>query len=154
MAVLINNDFLNLNQWHTMASKSDWSLGALLVFEAVGNVFLLCYAAFCFVLLVNRRDILPNYITGLYIFVLVFTIADYAVASMIGYGSLDDKGGSGIFRAVLAASIWIPYFQRSARVHRTFIVPYPASNYAYEQPATTQEKPAHDGIEQAEESSI
>ena len=121
--------YFDLKMWdaqHTTALK------AMLTFEAFGRITMLCYAVFCLVLLINKRDILPKYITGLYLYSLLFTIADYGIAYLVNHNTMNVEIGTAILRAIVVAAIWIPYFQRSERVHHTFIVPYPPENYSYE----------------------
>jgi len=123
--------YFDMKMWdaqHTAALK------AMLAFEAFGRILMLCYAAFCLVLLINKRDILPRYITGLYLYNLVYTVADYGIAISVNHSDISYEAGAAILRAIVVAAVWIPYFHRSGRVHHTFIVPYPADNYSYEQP--------------------
>lgn len=122
--------YFDLKMWdaqHTTALK------AMLTFEALGRVVMLCYATFCLILLINKRDILPKYITGLYVYNLLYTVADYGIASVVNPDNVSYEAGTAILRAIIVAAVWIPYFHRSERVHNTFIVPYPANNYSYEE---------------------
>ncbi|QJD95924.1 DUF2569 family protein [Mucilaginibacter robiniae] len=133
---LITNDYFNLNKWNLHElTKEDFSYKALFIFEILGNVLLICYATFCFILLLKRRDILPKLIIGLYIFAVVFFIIDCSMAIEVN-GTNSDQAVSTIFRSAIVAAIWIPYFKKSVRVEQTFIVPYPANNYRYEEKAS------------------
>jgi hypothetical protein len=55
------------------------------------------------------------------------------VASYLIYNKVDNDSVKDIIRAIIAAAIWVPYFKISTRVRETFIVPYPHSNYSYEE---------------------
>ena len=123
--------YFDMKMWdaqHTTALK------AMLTFEAFGRVLMLGYAAFCMVLLINKRDVLPRYITGLYLYNLFYTVADYGIAYVVNPSNISYEAGFAVLQAMVVAAVWIPYFYRSERVHHTFIVPYPAHNYSYEQP--------------------
>jgi transglutaminase-like putative cysteine protease len=131
---VINTGYFDMNFWLRITGKLEVFSKCLIVFETVGNVFMVCYSVFCFVLLVNRRDILPKYFIGLHLSSLVFIIVDCLLALIIK-DTVSDRGETAILRAIIGAVIWISYFKKSTRVERTFIVPYPAHNYSYEQPA-------------------
>jgi len=46
-----------------------------------------------------------------------------------------------MIRKIIYSGIWIAYFKSSERVEQTFVVPYPADNYSYEE--TEEEKKAN-----------
>ncbi len=128
----IDTGYFDLNKWHAHPFQSVVGYRLTFVFEAMGNMFTMCYACFCFILFVNRRDILPHYIKWLYIYVLAFSLLDCVFTALLRNGDVNDKSFELVLRSILVAAIWIPYFQRSTRVEQTFIVPYPASNFSYE----------------------
>ncbi|EHQ29429.1 DUF3857 domain-containing protein [Mucilaginibacter paludis] len=131
---LVSGYYLKLSLWNTYQTGTKSILfKALLFFETGGNVLTICYAIFCLILILKKRDILPRYITGLYIFNLAFIVID-AVFAYSFYGE-DNLVMSDILKAVLAAAIWVPYFRMSTRVKETFIVPYPDYNITYEENA-------------------
>ncbi|UEG53689.1 DUF3857 domain-containing protein [Mucilaginibacter daejeonensis] len=130
---MLQANYFDLQTWNLQLPGTDqWAIKSTLIFEMVMNTFMISYAIFCLVLLINRRDILPKYITGLYALSVIYHIADYAVASQLNNGKVSNDAVFSIFKAIVVAAIWIPYFKRSARVERTFIVPYPRHNYRYE----------------------
>jgi hypothetical protein len=136
---LCTGTYFDLNKWNAYANtRMENGFKALFTYEAFGNILLMCYALFCLVLLLNRRDILPKFIIGLYLCSLSFFIGDYAIAWLVNHGEVSGRAGSNIIRAVIASAIWIPYFLRSARVEQTFIVPYPPTNFRFEE--TEQER--------------
>jgi transglutaminase-like putative cysteine protease len=131
---LFTNNYFDLNHFNAhLLNANNLSFKAFFTMEALGNIFMICYACFCLILLLNKRDILPKFIIGLYLFIIVFFVADAAAAYYITNGTVSSSAGSSILRSVIAAAIWIPYFKMSTRVEQTFIVPYPANNYKYEE---------------------
>jgi transglutaminase-like putative cysteine protease len=136
---LISGNYFDVRTWNThTAGIDDAAFKALFAFEAAGNIFCICYAIFCLVLLINKRDILPKYITGFYAYLAVFAVADCIFAVALN-GDVSDDTASSMVRKIIYAAVWISYFKRSVRVEQTFIVPYPAHNYAYEKLETNQE---------------
>nr|WP_294942408.1 DUF3857 domain-containing protein [uncultured Mucilaginibacter sp.] len=136
---LISGNYFDLNTWNKhIVGTNDAAFKALFTFEAAGNVFLLCYAVFCFALLINKRDILPKFIIGLYAYVALITLADVVLATGIN-GGVSDSAVADMVRKIFFAAIWIAYFKRSVRVEQTFIVPFPAHNYRYEETESTRE---------------
>ncbi|OOQ61446.1 DUF3857 domain-containing protein [Mucilaginibacter pedocola] len=135
---MIDGDYFNLRTWNThTAGVNDIAFKTLFSLEAAGNVLLIAYAAFCFILLMNKRDIAPQYIIGFYAYAALFAIAD-----CISIGAITDNVGehmvSGTIRDIIKAAIVISYFKRSVRVEQTFIVPYPPHNYSYEKVESRQ----------------
>nr|WP_067062881.1 DUF3857 domain-containing protein [Mucilaginibacter sp. L294] len=129
---IFNNDSFNLNKWGlSIHGMSKVGYNAAFLFETLGNVFSVCYSAFCFYLLIKRRDIFPKFMIGLYAFYVLFNIADYVILQSAGREVSKDAGVT-IMRSIIGAAIWIPYFIKSTRVQKTFIMPYPANNYAFD----------------------
>ena len=104
-------------------TPKETSFKILMWSEFIVNTFFVCYAAFCLLLLVKRRDILPRYITWLYGMNVAFIMVDaICVHTLLSSGSSNNNE---LLRSLIGACIWIPYFNRADRVKTTFIVPYP-----------------------------
>ena len=131
---LFTNGYFNLHEWNA-SHKNISAMGYKLcfVFEMLINLIMMCYACFCLVLMLNSRDILPKFIIFFYVFALVFNAADYLLLLGLYHGELSNHSANAFVRAIIVAVIWIPYFRMSVRVRKTFVVPYPKSNYHYEQ---------------------
>jgi hypothetical protein len=130
---LSNSHHFKMSTWNAFGTYSYGNaLKAQLIFEVSGDVILMCYAIFCLILFLNRRDILPKFIIGYFAFALIFCIADYIFVSSASHFKVPSTYQTSIVRATVIAAIWIPYFLRSERVKETFIVPYPSYNYSYE----------------------
>ncbi|PWK78262.1 transglutaminase superfamily protein [Mucilaginibacter oryzae] len=135
---IISVDYFSLHSWNLYHNtRYAFSFRILLVVEMLGNLVLMAYALFCLVLLLNKRDILPTFITGYFVFGFVFFLADYILAAGIS-SKLAGSALNPLIRSVIVAAIWIPYFRRSSRVQETFIVPHPPYNYSYEGPESPQ----------------
>jgi transglutaminase-like putative cysteine protease len=130
---LMGDTYFNLDLWQGLAgTKNELLTKTFVVFEAVLNTIMLCYAMFCLIMFLNKRDALPKYIIWFYLGSAIFILLD-AVASYLIYNKVDNDSVKDIIRAIIAAAIWVPYFKISTRVRETFIVPYPHSNYSYEE---------------------
>jgi Domain of Unknown Function with PDB structure (DUF3857)/Protein of unknown function (DUF2569)/Transglutaminase-like superfamily len=131
MILLVNKDYFAISKWNTLTHSSSaiWFKSAV-IYETTGNTILMGYAVFCLILLLNKRDILPKFISGYFIFAAIFFIIDYVFA--INIKEADSSVLSAMIRSIIIAAIWVPYFRMSTRVEQTFIVPYPADNFSYE----------------------
>jgi transglutaminase-like putative cysteine protease len=129
---LLSSDYFNSGIWnYYMGTQGFWYRG-LWLFETAGNTFIVCYSAFCVVLMLTKRDILPKIIIGFYLFVIIFFLID----ALWGYffkGNISEHSSYNIIRAIIVAAIWVSYFRVSIRVKETFIVPYPHNNIVYEE---------------------
>jgi len=128
---LINGQFFAVSKWNTfMTGSTSIEFKALLIYRVAGYVFISCYAVFCFILMLKKRDILPQYIIGFYISVPVFFVLGYMLTSTFNFDT--ENLEFPMVRAIIFAGVWISYFKRSVRVEQTFIVPYPTHNYSFE----------------------
>jgi hypothetical protein len=129
----INAKYFTLDIWKRLGAFSYGnSLKAHLIFQVAGNMTLLCYALFCLVLCLKRRDILPKFIIGYLLFAIAFRIADYVFVASVTHMQIPKTFTEAIISSIIGGAIWIPYFIKSTRVKETFIVPYPSHNYTYE----------------------
>nr|WP_294792776.1 DUF3857 domain-containing protein [uncultured Mucilaginibacter sp.] len=133
LGTLIDARYFNLDLWQGLnGAKNEFWIKFLVVFETIFNTILLCYTVFCLILLLNKRDILPKYITWFFLASAAFMAFDAGAAYLIA-NKLDENVVRSVIRSIIAAAIWIPYFKMSSRVRETFIVPYPHGNYSYEE---------------------
>jgi len=132
---LFDTRYLTIAAWHN-AGKYSYAnaLKAHIIFKVCGMVIIGCYAIFCLVLFLTRRDITPKYMIGYLAFNLIFHVADYIIISSVSRMAISPDFVRDIISSLIAAAIWIPYFLKSVRVQQTFIVPYPPYNYSYENP--------------------
>ena len=129
---LSSEHYLSLSKWNTlMFGAKSLLYRSAVVYQTLGYAFIGCYSAFCLVLLWNKRDILPKYITGYYVSGAVFYVVSYLFA--LALHDPTDKLETSILRSIIVGGIWISYFKRSTRVEQTFIVPYPHHNYSFEE---------------------
>jgi len=136
---LIDTQYFTMLVWKRIGTYSYGDkLKAHVIYKIVGDTVLICYAIFCLVLMLKRRDILPKFIIGYFLYAVVLRIGDYAMISYASRLKIPDDFTEAIFRTIIVAAIWIPYFFRSLRVKQTFIVPYPEHNYSYEEIQTKE----------------
>ncbi len=106
---------------------SGWRLGnytllGLTVFELVYNIAIVIFAILLIVLFFERRSSLPKLI----IIYFWMNVAISVVDAIIGFAYLTDTAERNetyktLFRNLIAAAIWIPYFHTSTRVRETFV---------------------------------
>ena len=112
------------NFWH-IYDKQYISLiyKVLCMGELITNTFMFSLAAFCLILFMKRRDILPKYVIILYISVFTIILLENTLEYMI----IPGQNFSYIDIAInfISCCIWIPYYMKSSRVRDTFIVTYP-----------------------------
>ncbi|KAI9453502.1 hypothetical protein F5148DRAFT_1289068 [Russula earlei] len=123
----ITGSFFHLNIWNAYGTGTEAiPFKSVLTFEVAGNTFLICYAVFCLVLLLEKRDILPKLIIGLYAFNVGFVLLDWILAAtLITTNSSDYTSNYQFIRTVVYATIWTSYFLKADRVKETFVVTYP-----------------------------
>jgi transglutaminase-like putative cysteine protease len=134
---LVDTNYFTIAVWHNVGKYSyASSLKAHIIFKVCGLVITGCYAIFCLVLFLTRRDITPKYMIGYLAFNVVFRVADYIIISSVSRMPVSQDFVQDIVSTAIAAAIWVPYFIKSVRVQQTFIVPYPRYNYSYEKRET------------------
>lgn len=132
---LVKDNYFSTGGWDYFNKVANGSAyQAMIIFEVAANIIISCYAIFCLVLLLNKRDILPRYIIGYFLFTVVCWVIDYIAFTLIHHQSPSATFMAIGTRAIIFAFIWIPYFLRSTRVEQTFIVPHPSNNYSYDPP--------------------
>jgi len=138
---LDNGNYFDMKTWAKLGTYTHRSaFEAHFVFEMCGHVIFLCFSAFCLVLFLKKRDILPRCIIAYFVFGLVFNVANLVFANSIPNVKVPESYLTAVIRSVVTAAIWIPYFIVSTRVKETFIVPYPSYNYSYESAEETMYK--------------
>ncbi|MDR6943482.1 DUF3857 domain-containing protein [Mucilaginibacter pocheonensis] len=139
--VLISSDYFSLATWNLNASTGqDTGFKLFITMEVICFTGLMCYSVYCLVLLINKRDILPNLIIGYFSFTAGFFLVDFLCTLILKHNKFVEPHPYALVYALAMAAIWIPYFKRSDRVENTFIVPYPHYNYSFEAPETPLEK--------------
>ena len=109
--------------WANLLALKRYDLFAFILFTHVYNIVFFAYMILILVLFIKRRTSLPKLITIYFAVNCFMTVAD----SLIG-GALDPSMTSkseyyrNMFSTVVAAVIWIPYFNMSSRVKETFVV--------------------------------
>ncbi|PSR55595.1 hypothetical protein AHMF7605_19825 [Adhaeribacter arboris] len=118
---LITNNFFEASIWQLLTNKSYEGFNPvqalLILFEFAGNIGFLVFAVLLIILFHERRTSVPRLLIAFYGCNFLFIFFDNALAVMLKVGESDFKL---IFRTLIAAAIWIPYFIKSKRVKRTF----------------------------------
>lgn len=108
--------------WANLIALKFYGYFAFVLFAHLYSVIILTYAVLILILFIKRRSSLPKLITIFYAANAVMVVT----ASVVGVSmdpSMTEAPGyyRDITSAVLAAAIWIPYFNMSSRVKETFV---------------------------------
>ncbi|TCS87888.1 transglutaminase-like putative cysteine protease [Anseongella ginsenosidimutans] len=129
---LLSADYYSYELWQNMLNAlpgQKWELISLMIFEMAGNLFVGCYAIFCVIAMLNRRDIFPKLVIGFYISNFVFLALDHGLVYLSSLPfSMEGSDVGDIAKALVGGAIWVSYFSVSTRVKDTFTVPYPRPN--------------------------
>ena len=98
-----------------------------LIGAAVGAVGLAVWDVVVLVLFLQRRRLVPVFISVLYLMNVALVLFDWAslrylvthVAALDGVATQANL--QAMFRAAISAAVWVPYFWRSVRVRNTFV---------------------------------
>lgn len=93
-----------------------------IIIELLGNIAFLLFSIVVAVLFFQKRSTLPKVIIAFLLLNLAFVVVDFLLANSIPViASQGNQGPLGeIARSIIACLIWVPYFQISKRVKRTF----------------------------------
>lgn len=132
---LSTGSFFEMSLWNSYRGHAhEYYYRFVLWFEVTCNAVDIVLTAFCLVLFLRRRDILPQAVICLFAWRLGFMITDHVLISYLkNFTTLLSITPNQWINIVVAAT-WIAYFRRSTRVQETFIVPYPETNFSYEAP--------------------
>jgi len=116
----ISEDFILSGQgWLSMWYADNYAYFILLLAEHVYNVVFFMFSIVVAILFFHRRSSAPFLISILYGLSCVVTIADTLLASQIDPNT--EVNRAEITRSIFSVIVWIPYFQMSQRVKRTFV---------------------------------
>ncbi len=126
---IFNSDFFKASNWD--AAENFGAYGHIFqiwfTFELFYYIVIFVFAILNLFLFFKQRDTLPRSITAMYLCIVVFFSIDYVLSIMFAsqFSSFPiDTSAKDLVRSIVAAFIWIPYFNRSTRVKETFVYPY------------------------------
>lgn len=97
----------------------------ILLFEIFGNTILMSWAVALLILLFTKSPHFPRWIILFYLASLAIVALDMVFCQSIPAVAEqnDPSAMKELFRSIVAALIWIPYFIKSERVKNTFLKP-------------------------------
>lgn len=117
-----DESLLSGNGWLTWFHSRQYGYSLFAFAEHIYNVAFLIISILAIILFFQRRTSLPKIITIIYAVSTFVVIADSALAYQIDPNvSVEYRD---IIRSIIGATIWIPYFNVSQRVKRTFVNTY------------------------------
>ncbi len=134
MAVSLNNDFLPIFQegyWEVLTTPGSEAYhhlwGPPIAFEIVGNLVFIVFALILIFLFFTKSPVFPSLIIIYITTNLLYVVGDFFFADLIPAiaAESDPESTRELFRTVVRAAIWIPYFRMSKRVKNTFVKPTP-----------------------------
>lgn len=118
--------------WHRLTTPGSaryhplW--GAVISIEVAGNFLILLLALVTLWFFLKKSRYTPRMMVAMYVFGLVFVVIDHFLAQQIPFIAarpLSSDTSQEMFRTIVAAVIWVPYFLVSKRVHSTFVRNWP-----------------------------
>ncbi|ASU32367.1 DUF3857 domain-containing protein [Mucilaginibacter xinganensis] len=123
---LASEGFFSMSKWNLVnAGVVSKMHKALLVFEVLGYVSVICFSAFCALLVFKKRDITAHYVKMYYLFMVIFLFLNYFFNAFVK-NDFSDYGVTQIVKAIIVAALWTYYLNVSTRAKQTFVVPYMA----------------------------
>jgi len=119
--------YFSLHTWQAVAMPQGEQYhplyAPLLIFELLGNIFLLGLNGLAICLFFAKHRLFPKAYIALLVLNAVFLVLDELAANRIPFvaSQADTSSAREIFRATLAALIWSTYMLKSRRVKATFI---------------------------------
>ncbi len=122
-------EFFNYDLWKLLSldySSSNFGLSLLVMAELVFNISLLVYSVLLIVLFLQNRSSVPFLMVSFYLGIFLFMALDAFFANALSIGNTDTflEKYSDLFRSLVSALIWIPYFLISERVKSVFRAKY------------------------------
>lgn len=121
---ILQGNYFSMEVWNRLANPESayfnpmlrWVLGISFVY----NVLLFCFSVLLAVLFFQKRSSLPRVITIFYVVSFIGQVADAAGAYALGNSQVISY--SSLIGALVGVAVWLPYFNLSKRVKRTFTV--------------------------------
>lgn len=107
--------------WANLWGMKRYALAIFIYIEHIYNVVFLLYTVLIGVLFFKRRSSLPRLITIYFAAGCLVATADTLVSAQIDSTQVQPEFFKGMIQNIIAAAIWIPYFNVSSRVKETFV---------------------------------
>jgi transglutaminase-like putative cysteine protease len=120
--LITNPETVNGEAWLSMLLLERYGLFVFLVLEHIYNIVYLLFSVLVIVLFYQRRSSAPRLISILYGVTCIVTILDTIVSLQIDQSvAAENNFYNDMIKSIIAAAIWIPYFNISTRVKSTFV---------------------------------
>jgi hypothetical protein len=96
--------------------------GPIMVFEAIGNIALLCLSAYAIVCFFRKSRSFPTLMISILLILPAYLLLDLVLMVQIPIVAESvPKGFYWFVGATISSGIWVPYFRNSNRVKATFV---------------------------------
>jgi transglutaminase-like putative cysteine protease len=120
--LFFSSSFYDQVTWVAAWKQEHYILVSLMCLELVYNVANIVFAVLLIVLFFERRSSLPKLIIVYFWMSVALSVVDALVGWVYLAETTDrDEIFKNVFRSLVAAAIWIPYFNTSTRVRETFV---------------------------------
>ena len=122
---LFTTEYFNKGIWEGFelgGYENHQFLNIYLGFEIFYNISFLVFTILAILLFFKKRTSAPRLMMVFYFMTMTLTIIESFVMNQVGIP--DPTGSNDIFRSIISAAIWIPYFYKSKRVKETFVNTY------------------------------
>jgi len=119
--LLSNSDSLDGASWSALLYQKNYGLFTFVFLEQIYNIINIIFSAILVILFYKRRSSVPRLITIYYLTSCLVQLVDAFVAIQYDSNSTFETYSKELIRSIIAAAIWVPYFNISSRVRETFV---------------------------------
>ncbi len=121
-SLFLRSGFFEEDKWAALLNSENYAIVGLVVIEMILNAVNIIFSILIVALFYQRRTSLPRLIMIFYAFNLAITILDTCIGLTSGPDvSLRNELYANVFKSLIIAAVWIPYFNTSVRVRETFV---------------------------------
>lgn len=122
--------------WYRFLTVKQYGVTLIMMLLQVYNCLFLFFSCVLVLLFFQRRSSVPRLASIFYGVACLMSLVDSYVAMQFDPSGESGKIDKSVYQSILAAAIWIPYFNLSSRVKETFVNRSPDKNDELPEPST------------------